>query len=542
MFFVNLYFNILLPILGISTLIWGLILIKRASKRVSAAQGDGMHRLPIFARQAVWAWLEQGLPFAIVVTDQQRRITHCNATFLSVFAYTESELIGKSTAIYYASEEEFFRQGVERYNPESAVALDPYEIAYKRKSGEVFTAEVIGSPVYDETGAVIAYIGLIRDVNEKKQVKAELLRHKEEQQTILDSVPALITFKDKQNRILRVNKRAAEHIGLPPSEIEGRSVYDLLPWQAEVFYEEDLEVMRDGQPKCGMVQEVTSRFGEKRWMRTDKIPYRNPCGEIIGVIVFSVDITPLKKAEKMLVSANRAKSEFLAIISHELRTPLNAITGFSSCLLKGVHGSLNERQEVSMNVVSRASLNLLALIDNILDITKIESGTVKLHSEVFDIVELAKSSVETTGTMAGNKTLNLKFSSEYPSLNVYADKTKLNQIILNLLTNAIKFTDEGYVEMNITTKGDDLLITVSDTGIGMSENEMIGIFDMFSQVDSSCKRSYGGAGLGLAISKKLSELHGGTISVSSKKNIGSTFICTLPIRCKFSTESASSRA
>ncbi len=234
-----------------------------------------------------------------------------------------------------------------------------------------------------------------------------------------------------------------------------------------------------------------------------------------------------------LAEANRLRSQFLATISHELRTPMNSIIGFSETLLEGLYGELTEMQASRLERIQRNSYSLLALIDDLLDLSRIDAGRMKLHLETLHITNSIATAAQNfeIESRKKNLTLELDLPDELPR--VLADPERLHQIITNLLSNAVKFTHEGTIAIRacevVVDSRPFIKTSVTDTGIGISEADQAIIFDEFRQVDGSSTRAYGGTGLGLAISRRLVEMMGGTIEVESTPNQGSTFSFTLPV-------------
>ncbi len=238
----------------------------------------------------------------------------------------------------------------------------------------------------------------------------------------------------------------------------------------------------------------------------------------------------LETTEK-LREFDRLKSEFLASMSHELRTPLNSIIGFADVLLEGIDGELNERMREDVQLIRNSGQHLRELIGDILDMSKIEAGMMDLRYEKIDVSEL-RSDIEgfaRTQLMAYGKELEFKMKVGPDVRAVEADRTRFKQVLFNLVSNAIKFTAEGQVTLEMTAENGDLLVRVDDTGIGIKEENIPIIFEQFRQVDGSLTRTAGGTGLGLPISKSLVELHGGEIWVESNVGQGSSFFFTIPV-------------
>jgi len=240
--------------------------------------------------------------------------------------------------------------------------------------------------------------------------------------------------------------------------------------------------------------------------------------------------TRLQWQSRELEKANRLKSEFLASMSHELRTPINALIGYASLMLDRIYGDLTPRQEEGLNRIQGAAQHLLALINDILDLAKIEAGRMPLHLEdvtVGDIVTEISQQIEPLV-----KKKSLTFSVELPSrdLTLHTDRTKVKQILLNLLSNAVKFTHHGGIWVTVSKDEEDLRFDVRDTGIGIRETDLESIWEDFRQVDQSRTREFGGTGLGLSITRKLVDALGGYVFAQSVFGKGSTFTVVLPIR------------
>jgi len=236
----------------------------------------------------------------------------------------------------------------------------------------------------------------------------------------------------------------------------------------------------------------------------------------------------LQRQSEKIEEANRLKSQFLANMSHELRTPMNAIIGFTNLVIRRTEGIIPERQRQNLEKVRISADNLLALINSILDLSKIEAGKVDVNVESFDLGTLVESCFSTVEPLKGEKVrLTQQIAADVPQL--WTDQAKLKQIIINLLSNALKFTEEGEIAISAERENGHLKLAVSDTGIGIEKSALPYIFDEFRQADGSSTRRYGGTGLGLAITKKLVDLLGGRISVESEIAKGSTFTITMPI-------------
>jgi len=239
----------------------------------------------------------------------------------------------------------------------------------------------------------------------------------------------------------------------------------------------------------------------------------------------------IKEQNKKILEADKIKNEFLANMSHELRTPLNAIIGFSEALNLKIFGELNEKQSEYIRDINSSGIHLLGMINDLLDLSKIESGKMQLSKEIFNVKSAIKEALNIVSPLLIQKKQNLKFECKDESFEISADRRKFHQILYNLISNAIKFTPEnGDIEIKATKDGKFLKVSVKDNGIGIAREFHEKIFDKFQQVDSSFSTKQGSTGLGLTITKELVKLHNGKIILESQLNKGATFIFTLPIK------------
>jgi PAS domain S-box-containing protein len=334
---------------------------------------------------------------------------------------------------------------------------------------------------------------------------------------------AIISVSDK-DEIMSWNEGAEHMFGYTESEMLKGSLSTIIP-DHELHQEKvalkPIELM--GKHKNGKF--IPAEVSHSRWKM----------GEKSYDTVIIRDITERKENEKKLIkaireanAANEAKSEFLTIVSHELRTPLNAIIGYDQCLIMEMDGPVNPEQMVSLKKIEKSSFHLLNLINDILDLAKIEANKMELEITPQNIVETIVSCVDEIQSLARQKELKIILSFSKPYVLMEYDKTRIRQVILNLLGNAVKFTEKGSITISLMNYQNYVEIHITDTGIGLSPEEIIKLFMAFSQADSSITRKYGGSGLGLTISKKIVDMHGGKIDVKSEKEHGSTFIVTLP--------------
>ncbi|MEE8599107.1 MAG: ATP-binding protein, partial [Dehalococcoidales bacterium] len=293
--------------------------------------------------------------------------------------------------------------------------------------------------------------------------------------------------------------------------------------------------------------------GNARNIAVHCYPIFDNSGNVKQVIEYCLDITERKRAEVVLRGysdrlkeevdestrqlqkaleevkvASRHKSQFLVNMSHELRTPLNSIIGYTKLIHDGLDGDINEEQKRDLHIIYTNSKYLLELITDLLDLSRIEAGKIVVNYEPFPISELLAEVIPGIDQLAGEKGLNLTYSIDPDIRDIYADKAKTRQTLINLLNNAVKFTNKGSVDLSIVETNSDFVFSVTDTGIGIKEEDLERIFDSFNRSEAAHMIDYEGAGLGLAISKRLTEIQGGRIWAESELDKGTSFIFTLP--------------
>jgi len=363
----------------------------------------------------------------------------------------------------------------------------------------------------------------------------------------MEQMPDHVYFKDRESRFVAVSRSLARSFGCSIEAVIGKTDADFFDAaQARVFRERELQIMRGDGPIIDQVTRHTWPDGRETWSLNIAVAMRNDVGEVVGVFGTNKDITEKKLLEQALLAnrrleamtlqaeemaaaarvANEAKSVFLANMSHEIRTPMNGVMGMAELLLDT---QLSAVQREFAHTIVHSARALLALINDILDFSKIEAGKVELEHADFDLPQMLDEVVRLIGVEARAKDLKLSAAVDpaVPRV-VSGDPARLRQALLNLCSNAVKFTQRGEVAVSVKVldralRSITLSFNVRDTGIGIPADRLEALFYPFSQVDASTTRRFGGTGLGLSIVKRLAELMGGRVGVDSREGVGSTF-------------------
>jgi hypothetical protein len=376
-------------------------------------------------------------------------------------------------------------------------------------------------------------------VQERERIEEELRNNLIFLKTLLNSIPNPIFFKNLQGTYLGCNQAFERFTGLSIEQIVGRTAHHLYPQtRADKYQELDLTVFQ-GQSEVSYEETVQVGDGSTHDILISRTAFTSADDKLAGLVGIVMDVSQHKRAEETLrhakevaEQANRAKSAFLANMSHELRTPLNAILGYSEILQEEMGETGCEELIPDIQKVYAAGKHLLGLINDVLDLSKIEAGKMDLHHETFDLATLIREVVTTLEPLIKTKENTLKLEAADNLGNMYADLTKVRQMLFNLLSNAAKFTEIGIITLKVTRESekdiDWITLRVSDQGIGMTSEQLRKLFQPFTQADSSTSRRYGGTGLGLTITHRFAEMMGGSVTVDSQFGYGSTFMIRLP--------------
>jgi PAS domain S-box-containing protein len=495
--------------------------------------------------------------FSSIATDAKGVIQIFNVGAERMLGYTAAEVMNKITPADISDPQELIARA-KALSIELATPITPgfealvfkasrgiediYELTYIRKDGSRFPAVVSVTALRDAQGAIIGYLLIGTDNTARKLVEEEQKKSDQrlrDQQfytrSLIESNIDAIMTTDPSGIISDVNKQMEQLTGCTRDELIGAPFKDYFtdPERAEAGIK---RVLRE---KSVTDYELTARArdGKQTVVSYNATTFYDRNRKLQGVFAAARDVTErkrvemeLKQAKAVAESASRTKSDFLASMSHEIRTPMNAIMGIADLLAKT---ALSPEQNKYVQVFRRAGDNLLNLINDILDLSKVEASQLELERTGFSLMDQLEIVIEMVAARAHEKGLPLvcEIAPNVPG-DLVGDPTRLRQVLLNLIGNAVKFTEKGEVSLHVTLEPDTyaptLRFTVSDTGIGISADKLDRVFERFTQADTSTTRRFGGSGLGLTISKRLVELMGGRIWVASEVGEGSVFAFSVP--------------
>ncbi|WP_321493786.1 response regulator [uncultured Desulfobacter sp.] len=517
-------------VLSVLSVLLVLVLGDRTRKTLEAAKEEleekvGERTLELKENQELFSALLESAPDPMLACDEDGKIVLINSQTELLLGYERSELLGAGVDMLLPEQADTCMQEVKS---QFLSARDTrrkmgfsIEQTARAKNGNLIPVEISLSPIQSRSGLLV--ISSLRDISERKAVEEALNASKENLRRILDNSPVAITSSTR-GVIGFCNPKFVEMFGVKEGE-----QYSHLYVNPEKR-DELVKRLSPDQPVLNQELQMYSATGGILDVMVSFLARNN--GEQ-GIMAWMMDITERKKAVQQIITAKdmaeeatRAKSDFLANMSHEIRTPMNAILGMSHLTLKT---QLNPKQRNYIEKMHQSALNLLGIINDILDFSKIEAGKLTIEKIDFNLNEILHNLSGLVSAKTREKGLELIFNMErnLPVL-LRGDPLRLGQILLNLANNAVKFTETGEIEIcifgvDVQPHEAMLKFEVRDTGIGLNQAQQANLFLSFHQADTSTTRRYGGSGLGLSICKKLSEMMGGTIGVTSQTGKGSTF-------------------
>jgi PAS domain S-box-containing protein len=494
------------------------------------------------ASEARFRRLAESNIIGVIVADINGPILEANDAFLQMVGYSREDLQGGRVKWRSMTPPEYYEVSKRSLAELKAKGIcTPFEKEYIRKDGSRVPI-LLGSTLLESDSEHV--IGFVVDLSERKKAEEALRQREEQLRLITNALPVLISYVDAQQRYRFNNKRYEDWHGLPASEIYGKHIREVL---GEPAYESILpyvEAVLSGK-QVNYEKQLQFQDGLTRYTSITYVPQFNQEGQVEGFVALISDITERKLAEQeseqLLLreqasraeaeAANRMKDEFLATLSHELRTPLNAMVGWTQLLRSRKFDEATTAK--GLETIDRNVKSLAALIEDVLDVSRIIRGKLRLNMHPVELLPVVQAAIDTVRSASQAKEISIEYFFDSKIGVILGDANRLQQVVWNLLSNAVKFTPpKGKVEVQLQRIDGSLVqIRVSDTGEGISPEFLPYVFERFRQADSSSTRSYGGLGLGLAIVRHLVELHGGTVHAESPGiGLGATFIVSLPMK------------
>jgi PAS domain S-box-containing protein len=479
----------------------------------------------------------------ICIADISGYFRLINKAFERTLGYSKKELLGEPFLKFVHPEDREKTLQVIEEKLKLGKTVISFENRFVRKDGGTVWLEWTSQPMPEDSES--RTIAIARDITGRRLIEDKLKKSKEFSETVFNNMNDAISIIDVNDfRIIDVNSIFLKIYGLKKEDVIGKTCYEITHKRANPCNSPDevcplLYTLETGKHSAAEHVHYVEN-GEKRNVEVATSPISDEKGKIINVIHVARDITERKRAEQIyvenirLAAADHAKSEFLANMSHELRTPLNASIGFSELLKEGRSGELTEKQKHYVNNILLSNQFLLTLINDILDLSKIEAGKIQLAPEKMSVPAAIQETLSLIKEKATKHNMLLKTEFDPEVEFIEADKQRFKQILFNLLSNAVKFSKEtgGTLTIKAKKEADMVKISVSDTGIGIKDENIGRLFQKFEQLDSGISQKYGGTGLGLSITKQLVELHGGKIWAESQFGECTTFTFLLPILAK----------
>jgi|GEM_PF-2782315 len=495
------------------------------------------------------------IPDLVWLKDGEGKYLACNKRFESFFGAPKEQIIGKSDYDFVEKDlADLFRA-----NDQNAIEKNGFHVNEEwvtfADDGHKELLETKKTTIIDTQGKLIGVLSIGRDITEREKLKKNILSSEQRLRIAFDNIPDVIVIYDPELRIKFINQATVELTGRATQDFIGKTDAELWPTKIFEQYLPTLEKARSDKTNQTIETELKLFDGQIRSLHISCIPILDDKNNIIEILGITHDYTKqkqsaneilklkdnlelrviertkqLEKAKKQAEKADKTKSAFLATMSHELRTPLNSIIGFTGVLLQKLPGPLTEEQEKQLLIVKNASKHLLALINDVLDISKVEAGELKLDYQDVELSSLIKRIGNSFQKEAERRGLDLIITLLNNEIKINSDERRIEQILNNLLSNALKFTKTGRITLGLKIQNDFIEIYVCDTGVGISKSDMDKLFLPFSQIKNRDYLPVEGTGLGLAISKHLIEALGGKIWAESENNIGSCFCFSVPIR------------
>ncbi|KIO49634.1 PAS domain-containing hybrid sensor histidine kinase/response regulator [Nitrosospira sp. NpAV] len=481
--------------------------------------------------------LQASTEYSIIGKSLEGTILLWNEGAHRIYGYEAEEVVGKAnSSILHVPED--VSAGKHRSIMQVALHDGKWEGAIQciRNNGRRFTARLVITPCRDASGKPTGFLLISKDISDEMRLSEQLKTAQPYPHSLIESnVEALITT-DPLGIISDVNQQMEALTGHTRDELIGTPFKNYFTDPARV--EAGVELVLQKSKVTNYELTMRAKDGTETVVSCNATTFYDREGKLQGVFAAARDVTERKRFEQILQeknveleNANFAKDRFLTSMSHELRTPLNAIIGFTGTLLMKLPGPLNADQESQLQTVEASATHLLSLINDLLDLAKIESGKITLKFEPVVCQQVINSVAATLRPLAENKGLEFEVSHPHDDVIINTDRRTLSQIIINLANNAIKYTDKGKVGIALAQRRENghvvAEISITDTGVGIRDEDRQKLFQAFQQLESTSARRFEGTGLGLHLSQKLTDLIGGHIVFNSQFGKGSTFTIVL---------------
>jgi PAS domain S-box-containing protein len=469
----------------------------------------------------------ENAPIGMALVHPDGQFLRGNHVLRQMLDCTEDELLG--TTFQQITHPDDLVHDLAQLRRTLAGEISSYEMEkrYIRHDARTIWVRLSTTLFRDESGAPLYFISQIEDITQRKEIEADLAATHQHSREVLERIDDNFYALDPRWRFTYFNDAAEQSFGYTRETLLGQNFWDTFPLVREtLLFDTFHEAMADGQSRTIEFQYAPN----DRWYEVRAYPSAN------GLSVFYRDVTDRKRMDEELQAAleaaqagMRAKESFLAMMSHELRTPLQAISGYADLLLADGNTRLTPMQTEDIEVIRGAAARMMTLIDQLLDFSRLEAGRLELAAEPVALQPIIEQVQQDVAPQIAAKQLALRVELDSALPCVLGDAMGIRQILLNLVGNAVKFTESGEVSISATANDAGVAVAVRDSGIGIAATALPHIFEEFHQVDGALNRRYPGAGLGLAIAKRLAEQMGGSLSVTSRLGDGSVFTLFLPV-------------
>jgi len=473
---------------------------------------------------------------AVIAVDADQRVTYLNAAAEQRYRVPARDALGRQLSDIYTRRWPHAETEAAMWSALREHGEWRGEIIHRTHDGREIAVEKSVTALRDASGTPAGYVGVFRDITERTRAEDAPRESEHRFRIMADGLPLMIWVHDAQGQLQFVNQTYCEFFGVTPQQVFGPNWHPLVHSEDLAAYEGEFSAcVRDRRPFHAEVR-VRTFDGEWRWIESRARPRFSASGEFLGMVGSSPDITERKRAEAQLQQyaadlsdADRRKDEFLATLAHELRNPLAPLrNGLHLLKVAGGHAATFEQTRTMME---RQIAQMVRLLDDLMDVNRINRGKMHLRKERLPFAAVINSAVEASQPLMEQMGHELTVTLPGQPLMVDADMTRLAQVFLNLLNNAAKYSDrEGHIQLNVERQGNDAVVTVKDTGLGIAADDLPRIFEMFTQLVRTLEKSQSGLGIGLTLVKRLVEMHGGSIEAKSEgPGKGSEFVVRLPI-------------